>query len=123
MSKGELVTNCFRNKYTLQASTLQMSVLLAFNEADSWTVDKLAEATQIKMDILIQVLSDHCRQLVFCKFRIRIHDDLFVQVLQILLKSKLLVGPNPEAMDIEANIAPDATINIVFLPVSKDQNL
>ena len=33
-----------------------MSVLLAFNEADSWTVAKLAEATQIKMDILIQVL-------------------------------------------------------------------
>ena len=32
-----------------------MSVLLAFNEADSWTVAKLAEATQIKMDILIQV--------------------------------------------------------------------
>ena len=33
-----------------------MSVLLAFNEADSWTVAKLAEATQIKMDILIEVL-------------------------------------------------------------------
>merc|ERR1711890_21945 len=49
----ELVTNCFKNKYTLQASTFQMSVLLAFNEADSWTVAKLAEATQIKMDILI----------------------------------------------------------------------
>ena len=42
-------------RYTLQASTFQMSVLLAFNEADSWTVGKLAEATQIKMDILIQV--------------------------------------------------------------------
>merc|ERR1712112_308516 len=29
MSKGELITNCFKNKYTLQASTFQMSVLLA----------------------------------------------------------------------------------------------
>ena len=56
MSKGELVTNCFKNKYTLQASTFQMSVLLAFNETDTWTVAKLAEATQIKMDILTQVL-------------------------------------------------------------------
>jgi len=87
MSKGELVTNCFKNKYTLQASTFQMSVLLAFNEADSWTVAKLAEATQIKMDILIQVL-------------------------QILLKSKLLVGPNPEAMDVDQDIASDTTVSL-----------
>merc|ERR1739838_1013217 len=83
MSKGELVTNCFKNKYTLQASTFQMSVLLAFNEADSWTVAKLAEATQIKMDILIQVL-------------------------QILLKSKLLVAPNTEDFD-ESQIEPATT--------------
>ena len=47
----------YSRRYTLQASTFQMSVLLAFNEADSWTVAKLAEATQIKMDILIQVLN------------------------------------------------------------------
>merc|ERR1712158_186640 len=87
MSKGELVTNCFKNKYTLQASTFQMSVLLAFNEADSWTVAKLAEATQIKMDILIQVL-------------------------QILLRSKLLVGPSPEAMDVDQDIASDTTVSL-----------
>ena len=41
-----------------------MSVLLAFNEADSWTVAKLAEATQIKMDILIQVLNLFCVNLM-----------------------------------------------------------
>ena len=34
MSKGELVTNCFKNKYTLQASTFQMAVLLQYNDAD-----------------------------------------------------------------------------------------
>ena len=49
------LTTTLSLRYTLQASTFQMSVLLAFNEADSWTVGKLAEATQIKMDILIQV--------------------------------------------------------------------
>merc|ERR1711994_933135 len=86
MSKGELVTNYFKNKYTLQASTFQMSVLLAFNEADSRTVGALAEATQIKMDILIQVL-------------------------QILLKSKLLVGPNNEFID-ENSIDSSTTVNL-----------
>ena len=46
---------------------MQMSVLLAFNEADTWNVESLAEATNIKMDILVPVIS-------------------------ILLKAKLLVG-------------------------------
>merc|ERR1712001_407803 len=86
MSKGELVTNCFKNKYTLQASTFQMSVLLAFNEADSWTVGGLAEATKIKMDILKQVI-------------------------QILLKSKLLVGPTVDGSD-ENSIEPSTTVNL-----------
>ena len=34
-----------------------MSILLSFNEADSWTVGALSEATKIKMDFLVQVLS------------------------------------------------------------------
>ena len=50
-----------------------MSVLLAFNEADSWTVAKLAEATQIKMDILIQVLNVFCVSVhLFCVVLYRI---------------------------------------------------
>merc|ERR1711902_393061 len=86
MSKGELVTNCFKNKYTLQASTFQMSVLLAFNEADSWTVGGLADATKIKMDILKQVI-------------------------QILLKSKLLVGPTVDGSD-ENSIESSTVVNL-----------
>merc|ERR1719251_363610 len=35
MSKGELVTNCFRNRYTLQASTFQMAVLLQLTRPTS----------------------------------------------------------------------------------------
>ena len=47
----------------------------------------LAEATKIKMDILVQVL-------------------------QILLKSKLLVGPNAEEVFDENQIEPTTTVNL-----------
>merc|ERR1712038_411781 len=93
MSKGELVTNCFRNRYTLQASTFQMAVLLQYNDADQWTMSQLAESTQIKKDILVQVL-------------------------QILLKSKLLLldedGANASgsANAEEANLTNDSVITL-----------
>ena len=32
-----------------------MAVLLQYNEADQWTMGQLAESTQIKKDILVQV--------------------------------------------------------------------
>lgn len=71
MSKGELVTNCFKNRYTLQASTFQMAVLLQYNLQESWTINQLSESTQLKTDYLIQVL-------------------------QILLKAKLLTCSEEE---------------------------
>ena len=38
--------------------------------------------------------------------------NLNLQVLQILLKSKLLVGPNPEAMDVDQDIASDTSVSL-----------
>jgi len=54
-SKGDIVTNCFKNRYIFQASTFQMAVLLMFNSNDKYKIGELAEATKLKMDILIQV--------------------------------------------------------------------
>lgn len=56
MSKGELITNCYKTRYTLQASTFQMAVLLQYNEQTSWNMQQLIDSTGIKEETLKQVL-------------------------------------------------------------------
>lgn len=82
MCKGEIVTNCFKNRYTLQASTFQMAVLLQYNEVESLTLQQLQENTGINQESLVQVL-------------------------QILLKAKLL-----KSTDDESSLKPSSVIEL-----------
>ncbi|KAK3930346.1 Cullin-1 [Frankliniella fusca] len=82
MSKGELVANCFKNRYTLQASTFQMAVLLQYNGGLSWSLQQLQELTQLKAEFTLQVV-------------------------QILLKAKLL-----QSNDDETNLQPSSVIEL-----------
>ncbi|KAH8374438.1 cullin homolog 1 [Drosophila serrata] len=86
MCKGELIMNVNRNNtstvYTLQASTFQMSVLLQFNDQLSFTVQQLLDNTQTQLENLIQVL-------------------------QILLKVKVLTSN-----DNENSLTPESTVEL-----------
>jgi len=69
LSKGEIITNYVKNRYSLQASTYQMAVLLMYNKEDSYTIEQIVESTQIKYETLLQVLG------ILLKCRLLVTDD------------------------------------------------
>lgn len=63
MSKGELLANCFQKKYYLQASTLQMGVLLLFNSTNSkLSLQHLQMGTNMRIDMVQQVVQALVKQ-------------------------------------------------------------
>ncbi|CAF4761305.1 unnamed protein product, partial [Rotaria sp. Silwood2] len=55
-SKGEIQTYFTKKKCTLQVSTYQMIVLLLFNGNIKLTVEGIRDKTQIRPELLVQVL-------------------------------------------------------------------
>lgn len=56
MCKGEIVTNCFRNRYFFQANTFQMAILLQYNDQTKWSVQQLVDNTGISYENMTQML-------------------------------------------------------------------
>ncbi|ODN04879.1 Cullin-1 [Orchesella cincta] len=55
-SKGEVVANCFGNKYTFVLSTYSIGVITQYNTKDSYKLYELSEATQLREDIVTQIV-------------------------------------------------------------------
>ena len=56
MSRGELITHCFKSKHILIVSIYQIAILMQFNMNLLYTVGQLQSITMITLDILIQMV-------------------------------------------------------------------
>ncbi|KAG8984440.1 hypothetical protein FRB95_009792 [Tulasnella sp. JGI-2019a] len=74
-SKNELRTNYLKEKYFLSCSSYQMAVLVQYNDAETLSLDELLEATGITKEILVQVL-------------------------QVLVKAKILINEEQDQYDL-----------------------
>ncbi|KAI9463803.1 Cullin-domain-containing protein [Russula earlei] len=81
-SKNELRTTYLNQKYILMTSAYQMAVLLQYNNNDTLSLDELATATNVGKDLLTQVLQP------LVKSRILINDETDQYDLNPHFKSK-----------------------------------
>jgi cullin 1 len=66
--KADLQTQYTKPKYILQVSTYQMSILFLFNQKPIWTVEQIQDQTQISKDIFLQVLDSLLKaKLLICE--------------------------------------------------------
>ncbi|UYV64401.1 CUL1 [Cordylochernes scorpioides] len=57
VSRGEIVTKCYKKPYTIQASLYQMTILLLFNSCDHMKIQELMNITNLNEDTLIEVIN------------------------------------------------------------------
>ncbi|CAL8109561.1 unnamed protein product [Orchesella dallaii] len=55
-SKGEVLANCFGSKYTFVMSTYSIGLLTQYNVKDSYKLYELVEATQLREDVVTQIV-------------------------------------------------------------------
>eukprot|EP00124_Ichthyophonus_hoferi_P003659 Ihof_evm1s332 gene=Ihof_evmTU1s332 len=66
-SKGEIVTSYLKTRYTIQASTYQIGVLLQFNNSTSYSLDELQSATGLNDHFLKGIMDVMCKsKLLLC---------------------------------------------------------
>jgi cullin 1 len=93
LSKGELVTHCFKNRYTLQASTYQMAVLLLFNHHVTIRLSDFDSVTQLKPDVVKQVVG------TLIKTKLLVTEDEHLSSTSVLQ-----VNPNYKSKKLRVNI-------------------
>ena len=95
MSKGEIVTNCYKQKYTLQLSTYQIAFLLLFNEVDEICLDNVHTQLLIKEEVLLQM----CLVLIKTKLL-----DCSDPEDQVTMRSVLTFNPNFKSKKLRINL-------------------
>ena len=95
MSKGEIVTNCYKQKYTLQLSTYQMALLLLFNETDQICLENIQAQLLIREEVVLQM------SLVLIKIKLLICEE---NENQICMKSVLKFNPNFRSKKFRINL-------------------
>ncbi|CAF3082797.1 unnamed protein product [Rotaria socialis] len=104
-SKGDIQTLYTKPKYILHVSTYQMVVLLLFNKSASWTVERMQDETQIKIDLFLQVLCGLLKsKLIICP---EINDDEIDEELKetdIKMHHNILVAEDFKSKKIKINL-------------------
>ena len=95
MSKGEIVTNCYKQKYTLQLSTYQMALLLLFNDSEQMCLEEIQHQLSLREEVVVQMSA------VLVKIKLLTCDD---NENQITIKSVLKFNPSFRAKKFRINL-------------------